>query len=157
MQAATSKVTIAAARDRVWEVLADIGNVANYNDGLQDSWLLGDRPQEEPCGVGTGRRCVVNDKLAIDETVTALEIGHSYTLELSGSTGFLPTSHVIVTFGLTDLPSGHTEVTQTMSYALKGGALGALLAPLMRGSIRTAVERNLAGLKGFVEVDGSPR
>jgi uncharacterized membrane protein len=139
-------ILVSADHDTVWRALGDIGNIAAYNPGLKSSHYLDDER-----GEGASRRCVVSENVVLDERVVAWEEGRSYTLELFNTTAFAPWGEVVVSFEVSESDPEHTRVEQTISFSLKGGPLGRLVAPLMRGQVENAVRANLSGLKKFVE------
>jgi uncharacterized membrane protein len=146
MHNVTHNIEIAASRDAVWAVLGNIGDIANYNPNLQASAYLG-----EVRGDGASRRCVITDQVSLDERIVAWEEGHHYTLELYDATTFLPYARLLVSFEVSETAGDRTRVVQTMSYRMKGGPVGNLLAPMMRGTMSRAVHDNLEGLKRHVE------
>ena len=59
--------TVAASRSDVWAVLADYPNIVDWNDGIINSYAIGEATE----GVGAQRQCelVPNGKMSMRETV----------------------------------------------------------------------------------------
>lgn len=72
------QITINAPKERVWEILADLGEVKRYHPGLTDSYYN----SGEKRGVGASRHCDLKPFGSIDERVIEWNDGESYTLEI---------------------------------------------------------------------------
>jgi carbon monoxide dehydrogenase subunit G len=146
MNSVTQEITINAPRQRVWEILANIGAVHEYSQNVQNSYYVSDKAQ----GVGAARKCELGGSTWVEERAIAWQDNRGYTLQVAEGEGLGPLESMVVAFELSDA-GRETKVRQTMSYNMKGGILRPLLNALARGQMRKAVDVNLNGLKTFVE------
>ena len=67
MRNVTVERTLTAPRSSVWAVLADYPNIVDWNDGVKNSYAIGDATE----GVGAQRQCdlVPNGTMRRRETV----------------------------------------------------------------------------------------
>lgn len=149
MHSVTRELKIQAPRKVVWEILADLGSVADYSDNVDRSHYI----TADQSGVGATRRCEFGSAW-VEEKATAWRDGRGYTLEVEDGAGLGPVDRMVVSFELDD--AGHsTLVRQTMSYNMKGGLLRPILNSLATGQMRKAIDINLAGLKAQAEKEVS--
>ena len=66
-----TQIKIAATAQSVWEVLADIGNIYQWNPGVEKSHLT----TKQAIGVGAGRHCDLGGANYLDEEVVKWEEG----------------------------------------------------------------------------------
>ncbi|MBI4491714.1 MAG: SRPBCC family protein [Chloroflexi bacterium] len=139
------EIRIQAPRERVWDVLADIGAVANYHPGVARAYYV----SEEREGIGATRRCELYPNGSIDETVTAWRPGESYTIEMVRSTA--PFKQVVAWLGVRPV-GNETAVRLAVKYTLKFGLVGLLMDRLLvRRNFTKMVPAVLAGLKYHIE------
>lgn len=138
-------INISRERPDVWRLLADLGSVASYSPNVRSShWT-----STQTSGAGCSRHCEVKPRGQVEELATAWEDGTAYTLEVRK--GLPPIfSHLRMAFRV-DEAGGQTRVQQIADFGLRGGPLGRLLAPLLKGQIGSALAANLAGLKAKCE------
>ena len=72
------EVHIDAPKDRVWDILADLGGIKNFSPGVTDSHY---NPGDER-GVGASRHCDLKPFGSVEETAILWNEGESYTLRL---------------------------------------------------------------------------
>jgi len=138
-------IHIAATPTAVWEVLADLPRLADYDPVVTTSVLVGDRHE----GVGARRRCDAKQGRYFIEEVT--EWAPPSRLQFSIIECNLPTRDLTHTYTLEETPSG-TRVTQAMVYEMKFGPLGwALNELVLRRKSDTGIKGFFAGLKTTVE------
>ena len=118
MYRVTDDILVSAAHDEVWRALGDLGNIAAYNPGLESSSYLDDSR-----GEGASRRCIISDKVALDERVVAWEAGRSYTLELFNATTFMPYAELLVSFEVSESDSEQTRVEQTIAFRMRASVM----------------------------------
>ena len=129
----------------VWEVLADIGSIADWNPGVVQSYVTGDRAGE----VGAARHCDLGGKNYLDEEVVEWDEGRLLTIRVVGSN--MPFKTADIRFTLSPEGEG-TAVTVAPDYSLKGGVLGRLMdALVVRRMYIRGMESLLSGLKRHVE------
>lgn len=127
----------AAPKDKVWEVLADIGNVQDISPGIESSKRLNKKP-----GKGAMRECDFGNGAGIHEEITAWKKGE--TMQFTGVKFWgAPMKQMIATFRFNKEGEG-TVVDCTMEYDMK---LGFIMNPLAKGQMRKAIASMLAGVE----------
>jgi len=148
MSSFTTEITINATGDEVWNALADIGNIYQWNPGVIDSHLTTD----EAYGIGAGRHCDLGGKNYLDEKVVEWEDGKRLTMRIVGTN--LPFRTVDIRFTLRP-EDGGTVVSLSPDYELKYGPVGKLMDVVyVRGTYTKGMEALLKGLKDYVEAGG---
>ncbi len=139
------QATISAPPEKVWDVLADIGNIHLWNPGVVDSQQT--TPGE--VSVGARRRCDLGGKNYLDEEVVKFERPHSLTIRITNTN--LPFQTADIRFSLE--PQGdETVVKVSPEYRLKFGWLGRILDWVMvRSQYSKGMRGLLRGLKDYVE------
>ncbi|MGI9538899.1 MAG: SRPBCC family protein [Miltoncostaeaceae bacterium] len=131
---------VAAPRSSVWAVLADYPNISDWNDGVVDSYALG----EATDGVGAQRKCELapSGKMAMRETVGEWVPEERMVIAID-EIEKMPVKAASMTFTLAD-GGDSTPFTMTYEYEPKGGPLAAVFGPLL--------DRQLVkGFNGFVD------
>jgi uncharacterized protein YndB with AHSA1/START domain len=143
-----NSVHIDAPPGRVWEVLAQLDALHEYDPGISSSALRGDKRS----GLGADRQCDIKAGGWFRERVTVWEPGRELEFTLYECT--LPVRRLRHRYTLTS-DEGGTRVDQTQEYTLKYGVLGELLdAMFVRRKWDAGVKSFFAGLKRHIE---SPR
>ena len=144
----TSEINIDAPKEKVWEVLADLGNIYRWNPGVIHSYST----SEEASGEGASRHCDVQSgpiKGYLEERAFDWQEGEGFKIEIYDSS--LPVKRVIVQFAVQARGEG-TVVEVTPEFQLKFGLVGVVLERLMFGpQFRKGMAGLLAGLKYHVE------
>lgn len=145
MRRVTSQVTIEAPRQRVWDLIADLEAVQEYNPGVQSAHLI----TEEAEGVGAGRHCELRPRGWVDEKIREWDAGRSYTIDIVESN--LPIAGATAQFFFEEVEAG-TLVTVNFDYEVKYGALGRVLDRLMISRrFDRAVPAIIGGAKRHIE------
>lgn len=141
-------VTIDATPDAVWAVLADFGNIADWNPGLRASHLTADQRE----GVGTSRHCDLLPVGGLDERVSEWVPGERMVIDVvGGATTPIRTARIRFDVAATDA-GRRTLVGLDAEYVTRGGALGSTLdALVVRRQLTKGFQGLLAGLKHHVE------
>ena len=149
MSSFTESIEIFASPERVWEVLADIGSICDWNPGVEHS----EQTSPGDVGVGATRRCELGGKNYLHEEVVAFEPFHSLTIRITDTN--LPFDSAIIRFALE--PDGRdTKVSVSPDYQLKFGIFGRILEKLMvRKQYRKGMRGLLSGLKDHAEAQGA--
>ncbi len=151
MQTTSATVEIGAPAQKVWEVLADFGNIAAFNPGLIRSYLTG----ESAGGVGATRHCdLAVPGASIEERIIDWVDGESYTVDIYQGTRN-PFASATATLGVSSIDAESSRAMMTIRWKAKGGILSGLLDRGLRGQNRKAIKGVLAGLKHHVET-GAP-
>lgn len=145
MTVLTNTVHIAAPREKVWEALARLDALHEYDPGIAKSTLRGD----QRAGVGADRQCDIKAGGWFRERVTVWEPSSELEFTLYDCT--LPVERLRHHYTLhTD--DGGTRIDQVQEYKLKYGPLGAVLdALVVRRKWDAGVKSFFAGLKAYVE------
>jgi len=140
MRNVTVKRTVAAPRSSVWAVLADYPNIVDWNDGITNSYAIGDATE----GVGAQRQCELapNGKMRMRETVTEWLPEEKMAIAIDNMEK-MPVKQASMTFILAD-GGDTTPFTMSYDYEPKGGPLAFILGPLM--------DRQMGkGFNGFID------
>ena len=127
---------IDAPPKRVWTVLADFPNIADWNSGVNRSYSTSDAT----AGVGAKRHCDLAPIGALEETVTGWDEDRRLEIRVD-SAAKLPIVHGLVTFTLDSADAG-TDVRIDYSYQPRFGFLGQLMG---RFVLDTQLTRGFAG------------
>lgn len=74
-------ITINASKDKVWEALADFGNVQNLSPNIKKSYLKSD--DSDPVGLGSERHCdFYSMGASVDEKIIEWDEGKLMRIEL---------------------------------------------------------------------------
>ncbi len=147
MSTFTKTIDIDARPDAVWNTLADIGTIANWNAGLTASKKTNDN-----VGIGATRHCVISDTQSLDEEVVYFDPRQAITFRMTRST--MPFQSADIRFTLIGNAS-RTTVTVSPLYTLKYGLIGRLLDSLfVRRMYGKGMISLLDGLKKHVEDQG---
>ena len=145
----TAEVHIDAPKEKVWEVLANLGDIYKWNPGVARSNWTSDQKQ----GVGASRHCdLQNPSGTLEERAIEWREGEGYKIDVYESS--LPLKNT-VEFAIEPEGAG-TRAYVTVDYRLKFGPVGALLDVLfVRRQMQKGFDQLLAGLKYHVET-GKP-
>lgn len=142
----STEIRIDAPREKVWEVLADLGGIYKWNPGVSHSRST----SESGGGEGATRHCdLVSPKGYLEERAFDWREGEGFKIDVYESN--LPIKRNVVEFALRSDEDG-TIVSVAPDYELKFGPIGALLDRLVAGrKLRKGMDNLLAGLKYHVE------
>jgi len=138
-------IHIEAQPERVWQALAKLDALHEYDPGIARSAMRSDNRT----GVGADRQCDIEAGGWFRERVTVWEPAKALEFTLYDCT--LPVKQLRHHYTL--LPAnGGTRVDQTQEYTLKYGPLGVVLDVLfVRRKWDAGVKSFFAGLKEYVE------
>lgn len=142
------EVWIDASKEKVWEVIADFGNIYLFNPTIAKSYLTSDKTS----GLGTTRQCNFEGINAhIKERIVSYKEGESMRVEIYDGKGAPPFKTAFGSFFLQE-EDGGTLVKGIFEYELKFGPIGILMDALMvKPKFSGAWDGVLAGLKKHVE------
>ncbi len=141
MNQLSTTATVRAPLAQVWATLADVGTIADWHLGIEQSPVLSDNRH----GLGAVRRMEFYDGSSALEEVTSLEEGRSLTVTMSEHS--MPLSHGAATFAVQADGDDRTLVTMTLDYGMKYGPVGWLMNALMlRPILRKLFASVLSGL-----------
>jgi ligand-binding SRPBCC domain-containing protein len=150
MRLLEERVEIGAPADRVWEVLADFGNVAGWAPYMRRSHLIGDRHS----GIGMRRGMRHAWGFRFEEVVTQWHEGKGFAFDVLKAP--FPMKDVKEVWVLAP-EDGHTAVETQVRYGAHLGLLGGLVDWLLvRFVVRREMRAGLRGLKEFTEREVDP-
>jgi uncharacterized protein YndB with AHSA1/START domain len=131
--------TLTTPQSSVWAVLADYPNIVDWNDGVKNSYAIGDATE----GVGAQRQTelVPNGAMRMRETVSEWVPEERMVLAID-KIEKQPVKHATMTFTL----SGGNTTSLTMSYVYepKGGPLAFVYGPMLDRQMKK-------GFNGFID------
>jgi len=131
--------TVAAPRSSVWAVLADYPNIGDWNDGVKNSYAIGDATE----GVGAQRQVDLALKgMRNRETVTEWVPEERMVIAIDRIEK-QPVKQATMTFTLSD-GGETTPYTMSYDYELKGGPLAYIYGPLLARLFKK-------GFNGFID------
>ena len=143
MSQITKKITINAPVERVWEVLADIGGIANWAPQINHAVTT----TEGNPGVGSERQCDVAGFGTVTERFVEWEDGSHFTYEVSN----VALMKLVRNTTSVHAAGDQSLITLTMNFWMKFGPLGAPMIPIARILMSKQGKLGLAGLKYHVE------
>jgi len=124
-----SKVTrtknINASAKRVWEIIADFGNVQNHNPLVRHAELL----QKKDRGPGVKRRCHFYDGTSLIEKIISWDEGKGFIVELSETS--MPFRQAQGSLHVMPMGPESSIVTFEMDFTVKYGLLGMMMDMIM--------------------------
>ena len=144
MSKQVKQVRINAPKEKVWEILADFGGVANWAPTITSAHLLADVNG----GIGATRSCDHISGAAIEEVITEWEEGEYYSYEMTTSLG--PIKTLLNTWAVR-AEGNDTVITLSMDFKMRFGPLGLLMIPMAKMMMGKEMKLALAGLKHHVE------
>ena len=139
-----SETFIGAPRARVWELLADLSSLEDFDPNVLRSFYV----TEDRAGVGAARQCDLPDDAWVRERVIAWDEGRGYEIEVYEGSSDFPLDDQRARFELEDRENG-TLVRLTFRYTLVPDAGVTEQEAAAMGS--ELVASVVGGLKRFVE------
>jgi carbon monoxide dehydrogenase subunit G len=137
------EIEISAHLARVWEVIADLESVANWNPNVSSATSDGG-----PLGLGTARTCHLAQGGHIDEVVSEWDAGRSVQFAI-GRHGGIRSADMGMTVSAS---AAGTRVTAIADYHLAFGPLGPVIDRVsVKGQMARMLDEALAGLKEYLE------
>lgn len=142
------KLGINASREQVWEVIANLGAIQNYNPMVKKSFYNTDKK----IGEGAGRICEFSPMGKVEETATQWESGNNYTLHVKPIEKLPFFKEGFAHFSLKNISNGQTEVSVDFEYDITPGPVAKAINRLMlKNNFNKAFEGILKGLKKHIE------
>ncbi|MEM7342286.1 MAG: SRPBCC family protein [Actinomycetota bacterium] len=138
MSTITINRTVAAPRANVWAVLADYPNISVWNDGVENSYAIGEATE----GVGAVRKCELTPAGVMRETVSEWVPEERMVIAID-EIEKMPVNSATMTFTLGD-GGDSTPFTMSYDYEPKGGPFGFLIAAMLSRPMNK-------GFNGFVD------
>ncbi len=145
MHTFSTHTTIEASVSEVWETLADIGRIYEWNPGV----IASHTTSEQTMGAGATRHCDLGGRNFLHEEVVEWQPEQKLTMRISDSN--LPFKSADIRFTIKENSKG-TVVTVSPIYQLKFGPFGRLFnQAYVENNYKKGMESLLAGLKAYVE------
>lgn len=138
------QITINVPKQKVWEVVSDLGSIYKYNPGVSKSYYTTDKTE----GIGAARICELQPSGKILETVKSWKEGNGFLLQIDPIEKAPPIKNFTGLFELIELNTSSTQVSVAINYEMKLGTIGFLLNKLiMQSKMEDGIEGLLEGLK----------
>ncbi len=145
MSTFVESIEIAAPRSRVWQVLADIGSIQDWNPGVRESRTT----STSGSGLGATRYCDLGGRNYLRESVVEFTENEAITMRIDDSN--LPFRSADIRFTLESTTTG-TRVSVSPDYKLKYALVGRLLdSAVVSGRYQRGMADLLVGLKSHLE------
>lgn len=142
------QITINSPKQKVWEIVSDLGEIYRFNPNVSKSYYTSDKTQ----GIGAARICELLPSGKILETVTNWIEGSGFLLQIEPIEKAPPMKNFSGFFELERLDDYRTQVSVTINYGMKLGIIGNLLNNLIiQSKMEDGIEDLLKGLKIHLE------
>ncbi|MGE0566532.1 MAG: SRPBCC family protein [Bacteroidia bacterium] len=141
-----NEITVNASIEKVWNMLADLELLDQYDPTVKKSTLL----SSVKTGIEAKRKVhMLDGKNWFDEKITVFETNKALTYQLTDCS--FPIKGLKHSYSFEKI-GNQTKVKQVMEYTVKFGLLGKLLDNLMiRKQSDTGIKKFFAGLKQYAE------
>ena len=143
----TARLKIDATAEKVWEALAQFGNVSSFHAGVDRSVPKDGNPEQ--AGLGVERICDIKDgkrDVVLVERIIEYAEGSHYRYQVFEWENF-PLKMMFFGFAIEKDQQGHSILALTINYRLKPG----FITGLMKWKIRKMARSILMGYKNFIE------
>lgn len=140
-------LAIKASQEQVWNKLADLGGIQEYNPGVKKSYCNTELTQ----GSGSGRICEFHGVGIVSEVATEWRAGEGYTLKIVPieKIPFFKEGHARFTL---EQKGGVTHVHLHFEYSVKGAFIGNLMNKFaIKSQFEKGFDGLLKGLKRHIE------
>lgn len=138
------QIAINSPKQKVWEIVSDLGSIYKFNPGVSKSYYTTDKTE----GIGAARICELQPAGKIIETVTNWIEGSGFLLRIDPLEKAPPVKNFSGFFELEKLNNHETQVSVTINYEMKLGVIGHLLNNLIiQSKMEDSIEHLLEGLK----------
>lgn len=142
------QITINASKQKVWDIVSNLGDIYKFHPGVSKSYYT----TEEAEGVGAARICELLPAGKILETVKSWEDGSGFVLQIDPIEKAPPVKDFTGHFQLKEINLNSTNVSLTVSYEMKLGLVGDILNKVMiKSKLEKGIDALLAGLKVYIE------
>ncbi len=147
----SARVRIEMSHARAWKLLRNLDLAGRYVPGVSGCTLTSSQRE----GVGASRRIEQPNRAPMQETVVEWVDGEGFTLQLhapGSEQAPMPFSQARFRYRIARAGTRAVDAELSMSYSLRGGALGQVAdALVMRSVMRKQVESVAAAMKAFYE------
>ncbi|MBL4709927.1 MAG: SRPBCC family protein [Flavobacteriales bacterium] len=140
----SKQIKISAPKQKIWEIISDLGAIQNFHPGVSKSYYTTEKKE----GIGAARICELQPSGKIEETVKQWNEGHGFLLQIDSIEKSPPVKDFKGRFELVELNEHDTQASLTVYYRMKLGAIGHLLNKLiLQPKMEKNIESLLKGLK----------
>lgn len=149
MTSLTREVRINAPKEKVWDALADFGNISVFNPTVPNSHSTNGLSS----GEGATRHCDIGTSgSSIEERVVEWKDGESMAIEIYEGKKAPPFKKAIATISIREVSPNVTIASGTIEYTMKYGPIGTLMdAMMVKPQFSKGWSGLFAGLKHHVE------
>lgn len=138
---------IDAPVSEVWTTWDDYAHIDKFNPNLSRSFLLG---ESQTTGLGAERQCTMSDgKNYIQERI--VEYKENELLKIEIFNGTFPLKDNFATIEMREVGPRKTELSFSMDFVPKFGALGRMMVPLMKPQFKKMLGKMLDANKAYIE------
>lgn len=142
------QIMINAPKQKVWNIVSDLGSIYKFNPGVSKSYYATDQIE----GIGAARICELQPAGKILETVKNWNEGSGFLLQIEPIEKAPPVKDFSGLFELEGLNHHSTQISVTINYGMKLGVIGILLNKLIiQSKMEEGIEALLEGLKLHTE------
>jgi len=151
MRNVQAEQTLTAPKTNVWAVLADYPNIVEWNDGIKNSYAIGDATE----GVGAQRQTeiVPNGKMRMRETVSEW-VPEERMVIVVDKIEKQPIKQATMTLTLSG-GGDTTPCTMRYDYEPKGGPLAFLFGPMLDKQMKKAFHGFMNNLETAAQVQAT--
>ncbi len=147
MTSINEEIRINAPKDKVWKLVADLGNVQVFHPGVSKSYYTSNTKE----GIGAARICELLPMGKVEETAVEWKDGESLALEIEALEKAPPFKKAIGYISVKE-DGAQTLASLRIEYSLKFGPLGKVMdAAMVRSQFNKAIPAVLEGLKHHAE------
>jgi len=137
---------IKAEKNKTWNALSDIGNIADFHPNIEKSYIIGDKKQ----GLGTQAIWKFYEKGEVTEEITQFTEGESFAVELIEGT--IPVTYAETIFTVKKIQDEKTQVDIVMNFKMKFGILGAVMGNIIvKDKMQERMDNFLDSLETYLE------
>ena len=148
MTSITREIRINAPKEKVWDALANFGDIYTFHPGVPKSYST----NNQSGGKGATRHCDLGGGSSIEERVIEWKDGESMAIEIYDGKKAPPFKRAVATLAVREAGPNATIASGTIDYTMKFGPIGALMDTLIvKSQFSKAWAGIFAGLKHHVE------
>jgi len=142
------EIELNIAKERAWEIIADLGGIVNFHPFVTNSYYTSD----SLAGEGAARVCEFGPSQVINERAIAWNDGENFTLDISFIKGPKPpVNYLHGTMGVRETANG-SAVYLEIEYQTKFGPIGAIMdRMMMRPQYEKLIDGVMKGLRHYTD------
>ncbi|OUR99326.1 hypothetical protein A9Q86_12175 [Flavobacteriales bacterium 33_180_T64] len=138
------QITIDSPKQKLWTLVSDLGSIYKFNPRVTKSYYTTTNTK----GIDAARICELYPSGKILETVKNWNEGNGFLLQIDPIEKAPPVKNFSGLFELNEINTNSTQISITIDYEMKLGAIGLLLNNLIiRPKMEEGIKDLLEGLK----------